>query len=464
MIRVVAASVLIAALVSTAARAYPVDGWDETSIDRLLAFDLAREPLLRTGGIEPGGLWSKHEVRLRLAGVPFKMPGADPAFGAQVRQLLGGDAAGYGVAVLDVSDPEHPRYAEHQGGYTQIPGSVGKIMVALAWFQALADLYPKDVEARNRVLRDTVVTADSFIQTDEHDVPVWHPGDPKVLRRPIEIGDRANLWTWMDWMISASSNAAASELMAHLVLLEHYGRGYDGSPGQVQAFFGGGGGGGGILASAMMRSVRANGLDPGQLYQGSLFTRTGKARIPGSGSTATPRGLMHYLVRMEQGKLVDPWSSLQIKRLLYLTDVRIRYASEETLGDSAVYFKSGSLYACRSEPGFACRKYHGNAKNYMNSIAVVESEEDGKSLHYIAVVLSNVLRKDSTDVHRALARGIHEVVEANHGVRRRPMLAPAATPSPATATVELPKGEGTPEVQPLERDDVPGAKRTSDDE
>jgi hypothetical protein len=428
---------------------YPVDAWDETRIDRLLAFDLARAGLLRDGGIRAGALWSKQEVRLRLRGLDFSMPRPDPAFGAQIRQLLGGDAGGYGVAVLDLTDAERPRYAEHNGGYVQIPGSVGKIMVALAWFQALADLYPHDLEARNRVLRDTVVTADAFIQNDEHDVPVWHPGDPRVLRRPIQLGDRANLWTWMDWMISASSNAAGSELMAHLVLLKQHGRAYDGSLAQAQSL----GGGSGTLANALMRSVRQSGLDPGELYQGSLFTRGGKARLSGGGSTSTPRGLLRYLVRMEQGKLVDPWSSLQIKRLLYLTDVRIRYASEKTLEDSAVYFKSGSLYACRGEAGFACRKYHGNAKNYMNSIAVVESEQDGKSLHYIAVVLSNVLRKDSTDVHRALARGIHEIVEKNHGVRRKPMLAPATTPSPQS--LEAPKAaEGAPAVEPLERDDV----------
>jgi hypothetical protein len=447
----VAAALALACLAAAPARAYPVDAWDETGISRLLAFDLARAPLLKQGGAVPGGLWSKHQVRLRLHGLDFEMPRPDPAFGAEVRRLLGGDAGGYGVAVLDLSDPARPRYAEHNGSYTQIPGSVGKIMVALAWFQALADLYPDDVHARNRLLQDTIVSADSFIQNDEHDVPVWHPGDPRVLRRPIALGDRANLWTWLDWMISASSNAAASELMAHLVLLKHHGRAYDGSPEQAAAFWSRGGGGAGLLGNALMRSVRGSGLDPGQLYQGSLFTRTGRARIPTSGSTSTPRGLLTYLVRMEQGKLVDPWSSLQIKRLLYLTDVRIRYASQPALADSAVYFKSGSLYACRSEAGFACRKYHGNAKNYMNSIAVVESEEDGKSLHYIAVVLSNVLRKDSTDVHRDLALGIHQSIRAHHGVRPKPMLAPAVEPSPATA--EAPVPQKPPEVEPLDRDD-----------
>ncbi|HSJ98700.1 MAG TPA: hypothetical protein VLC53_16610, partial [Myxococcota bacterium] len=303
--RRVAAALALACLAAAPARAYPVDAWDETGISRLLAFDLARAPLLKQGGAVPGGLWSKHQVRLRLHGLDFEMPRPDPAFGAEVRRLLGGDAGGYGVAVLDLSDPARPRYAEHNGSYTQIPGSVGKIMVALAWFQALADLYPDDVHARNRLLQDTIVTADSFIQNDEHDVPVWHPGDPRVLRRPIALGDRANLWTWLDWMISASSNAAASELMAHLVLLKHHGRAYDGSPEQAAAFWSRGGGGAGLLGNALMRSVRASGLEPGQLYQGSLFTRTGRARIPTSGSTSTPRGLLNYLVRMEQGKLVD---------------------------------------------------------------------------------------------------------------------------------------------------------------
>lgn len=449
--RLTAVALALACLCPASAQAYPVDAWDETGIDRLLAFDLARVPLLETGGIVPGGLWSKHEVRLRLRGVDFRMPRSDPGFVSEIRSLLGGDAGGYGVAVLDLSDPARPRYAEHNGGYTQIPGSVGKIMVALAWFQALADLHPNDVHARNRLLQDTIVTADAFIQNDEHDVPIYRPGDPRVERRPIQIGDRANLWTWLDWMISASSNAAASELMAHLVLLKHYGRAYDGSPEQAAAFWSRGGGGAGILGNALMRSVRQSGLDPSLLYQGSLFTRTGKARIPTSGSTSTPRGLLQYLVRMEQGKLVDPWSSLQIKRLLYLSDVRIRYASQAALADSAVYFKSGSLYSCRYEPGFDCRKYHGNAKNFMNSIAVVESEEDGKSLHYVAVVLSNVLRKDSTDVHRDLALRVHRLIEEHHGVQPKPMLAPATTPSPATLDAPVPKK--APEVQPLERDD-----------
>ena len=49
-----------------------------------------------------------------------------------------------------------PRYAEWNGGVRQNPGSVGKLLVALAIFQALADAWPDDIPARERVLRETL--------------------------------------------------------------------------------------------------------------------------------------------------------------------------------------------------------------------------------------------------------------------------------------------------------------------
>ena len=64
--------------------------------------------------------------------------------------------------MLDLSDPAKPIYAEHRGDHKQNVGSVGKLVVALAVFQALADLYPDDIEARRKVLKNTVVTADTL--------------------------------------------------------------------------------------------------------------------------------------------------------------------------------------------------------------------------------------------------------------------------------------------------------------
>ncbi len=410
-------AIAIAVALAGGARAYPLDAYEETGIARLEAFDLAREPLVKRGDLKPGSLRNMDEVRLRLLEQPnFRLPAPDPELSKRIKGLLGADAASYGITVLDISDPAKPRYVEVNGNRIQNPGSVGKIMVALAWFQALADIYPDDVQARQRLLYQTVITADGFIRTDGHTVPFYKPGDAMVKRRPIAEGDSANLWTFFDWMMSASSNAAASTMMEHLILLVHFGKDYPVSQEAVAAFFektpqkelsk--------IYLDAMIQPLGRNGLDSGKLRQGSFFTREGKKRVPGTNSLATARELMKYAVLMEQGKLVDSWSSLQIKRLLYLTDIRIRYAAQPALDGSAVYYKSGSLYGCKPEPGFECGKYMGNRMNYLNSVAIVESEENDRALDYIVVVLSNVLKKNSQDVHKSMAQGVHQLIRASN--------------------------------------------------
>jgi hypothetical protein len=123
---------------------------------------------------------------------------------------------------------------------------------------------------------------------------------------------------------------------------------------------------------------------------------------------------MEYLLLMEQGKLIDEYSSRQLKRLLYMTERRIRYASAPALKDSAVYFKSGSLYSCQPEEGFKCGKYKGNKMNYMNSIAIVESPAGDYKLNYIVTLVSNVLRKNSAVAHQTLATRIQRLLERYH--------------------------------------------------
>jgi len=123
---------------------------------------------------------------------------------------------------------------------------------------------------------------------------------------------------------------------------------------------------------------------------------------------------------MEQGRLVDVFSSREIKRLLYMTERRIRYASSPALQDSAVYFKSGSLYSCKAEPGFKCKKYHGNVKNYMNSVAIVETPAGVGRLYYIVTLISNVLYKNSAVDHQTLATYIHRLIEADHPPEQTP--------------------------------------------
>jgi hypothetical protein len=187
----------------------------------------------------------------------------------------------------------------------------------------------------------------------------------------------------------------------------------------------------------MLPPLTRNGLDKEKLRQGSLFTAEGKRRVPGTNSVGTSRDFMHLIVKMEQGRLVDRFSSEEIKRLIYLTDRRIRYASSPALNDAAVFFKSGSLYSCKQESGFKCGKYMGNVRNYMNSVAIVETEQtDGVlPLRYAVVVMSNVLRKNSAVEHQTLATRIHRLMQEAHPVPTAEV-APAATSVPATAGIE----------------------------
>ncbi len=401
------------------ASAYPLDSTEATGSERLAAYRLGQKGREREGGtlFPKGALLPSSEVRLSLLDRPdFEIPPPDAELSAELRRVLGADARFYSLALLDLTDPDHPRYAGVNPDQAQNPGSVGKIMAGLALFQALADLHPDDLDARRRLLRETQVTADGFIRNDDHEVPFWKPGDIRVERRPIQLGDVANLWTWLDWMLSSSSNAAASEVMAQLVLLRNFGRDYPVSGAEAAAYFSKTPKSAltKLYLSAMIDPIGRNGLDRRKLQQGSFFTREGKARIPGTSSIATSGELLRYLVRMEQGKLVDPFSSLELKRLLYLTEQRIRYASQPALADSALYFKSGSLYSCKPEAGYSCGKFLGNRLNFMNSMVLVETHDRNPPLRYAVAVLSNVLKKNSAETHADLALEIHRLVEAAH--------------------------------------------------
>ena len=230
-------------------------------------------------------------------------------------------------------------------------------------------------------------------------------------------------WTAPWWTASASSNAAAGMLMKELILLKHFGKDYPVPKPEADAWLKSTKKSelGRIFKQAMQEPLGRNGLDVAKLRQGAFFTREGKNRVPASsGSTSTAGELMKYMVQIEKGELVDAWSSREIKKLLYLTDQRIRYAASPVLDDSAVYFKSGSLYGCKPERGYECGKFLGNRINYMNSMVIIESHDRDPQIRYAVVVLSNVLRKNSSEVHQEMGAKIHRIIQGFHPERTTP--------------------------------------------
>ncbi len=397
--------------------AYPLYGSEDTGIRRLEHARLAHEGKIKGQKRISGELLSVEQVDLRLLDhKDLELPTPDPDFTAQISKLLGGAKDLYGIAVLDLSDLSNVRYAEHNGERTQNPGSVGKVVVAAGLFQALADVHPDDLARRKAVLRDTTVVADDFILKDSHTVRLWDPASQVLTRRPLEVGDQASLFEFVDWMISPSSNAAAAMVQRETMLLAHFGEAYP-QPGDVsQRFFeetpkpelGA------LFATTFEGAMTRNGLNVEHLRQGSFLTRGGKAKVPGATSHATSRELVKFMLLVEQGKIVDEFSSREMKRLLYITERRIRYASSPALREAAVYFKSGSFYKCEAEAGFTCKKYMGNKLNLMNSVAVVEAPAADRKLFYMVALLSNVLRKNSAVDHQTLATRIHELIEQHH--------------------------------------------------
>jgi acid stress-induced BolA-like protein IbaG/YrbA len=52
----------------------------------------------------------------------------------------------------------------------------------------------------------------------------------------------------------------------------------------------------------------------------------------------------------------------------------------------------------------------------MNSVAIIEQEIEGTQLHYMVVVLSNILRKNSAVEHQALGVDIHNLMRVRYGL------------------------------------------------
>jgi len=405
--------------------AYPLDSYEATGIGRLEEARRVQAGELPGTKQPRGALLTREEVDLRLAGAieEAPLPALDPEFTRQVRDLLGPYASAYAVSILDLSDPAAPRYAEVNGEVLRNPGSVGKLLVALAFFQALADLYPDDEQKRFDILKSTVVTADEFVLSDSHTVRRWDREHERLVRRPLAPGDRGTLFEYMDWMLSASSNSAAAALMKEGMLLQAFGTRYPVPFEEGKRYFKETPRA--ELTSALARFIQEpvtrNGLDLAQLRQGSFFTATGKRKVQGTSSHASTRELMKYMLKLEQGRLVDAFSSREIKRLLYSTERRIRYASSPALFNSAVYFKSGSWFGCKPEPDFVCRPYAGNVRNFMNSVAMVEHPSSPRRMHYVVTLMSNVLRRNSAVDHQSLATRIQRLMEKRH---------PVAAPTP----------------------------------
>src|SRR5437764_626207 len=113
--RVLTVAVTFTALFTVLLAAYPLDSARRTGIRRLIGYELAQQGKVRGPKIPPGGLWGEARIQLRLLNnrnfdIRPDTP-RDTALQARLESILGGRNVSYGIALLDISDPAHPRYA-----------------------------------------------------------------------------------------------------------------------------------------------------------------------------------------------------------------------------------------------------------------------------------------------------------------------------------------------------------------
>lgn len=405
-----AACGLLALTVASSAAAYPIDpaSTERSGIERLKGTFNARK-------LVPGAMLTGDEIVLRLESKPQADIGAmDPVLKAAIDSIFEGRDPSYAVAVIDITDPENIAWAGRREDVTQYPGSVGKVLCATAFFDGLARAFP-DTAMREKKLRESVIVAGPWGAGDSHKVPVHDPEWGGNHSRAVVATDAFRMSEWLDHALSASANSAGAVLWREAMLLHELGSSWPGTPEQREAVLSKKGADLYALSQVIITEpLTKAGLDLKGLKQGTFWTNYGQAKVPGTQSFASPRELARLLMRIEQGRLVDAWSSRELKRYLYLTRKRYRYSYAPELNDAAVFFKSGSLYDCEPEAGFNCGKYRGNAKNFMNSICIIENParpaEGVPQKRYIVALMSNVLRVNSAWDHSRLGAAIDEAV------------------------------------------------------
>lgn len=392
------------------AEAYPIDGVTKTKIRRLLRLErMDTAKLVRT--LPYGARYHLPYVKLNLVGrkIDSNLLASDPILEEELEKLIPNGGRAYSLAIMDITPGREPRYVERNAELTYQPGSVGKLAVITALMCELENVYADSVQARWDLMRDHVVKGGPFAVYDHHTIPEYDPQTERYSRPRVNQQHEFSLYEWADHMLSVSNNGAASVVWREAILMRVFGPGYpDLTREEAENYFRQTSRGElrDLSRSVISEPLRHMGIGHDEFRVGTMFTRGASGIVPPQGgSSATPRGLMKWMTALESGTLIDEASSLEIKRLLYMTDRRIRYAHAPVLDSAAVYFKSGSLYGCK--PGTSCGKYRGNRMNYMNSVCIVEQPEGTR---YLVALMTNVLGRNSAYDHQLLATRIDRML------------------------------------------------------
>jgi hypothetical protein len=396
---------------------YPIDGYQRTGIKRLYQIHKMQIDSVPYNRIPFGAYKKLTDIKLNLTSRTEDSIKAlfveNKEFAERIKRLVPSGA--YSLAVMDMTNANDLKYAAHRENVGYQPGSVGKIAVLNAVFTQMAKVC-NDFDQRIMYLKDIKVSSRYWGTGDHHTVPIYDIEKDKLTKRHVVASDKFSLFEWLDHMVSVSNNGAASVMYREAMLMAAFGPDYvnlteeqgenyfKDTPRDSLT---------NLANTVVNEPLRTLGITEDDWRLGGMFTRTADKYVGRKGgSIGTPKGLMKWFVKLEQGKIVDEKTSLEMKRLLYSTDRRIRYAKSNRLDSAAVYFKSGSYYKCDRKKDPNCKDYAGNVFNYMNSVIIVEHPNNGSK--YIVCLMSNVLNKNSAGAHMYLASKIDDLIEKNN--------------------------------------------------
>jgi len=147
-----------------------------------------------------------------------------------------------------------------------------------------------------------------------NEVPFFDADTQMLEFKIIQPGHQFTLWEWLDHMISASANSAASTVWKELILMRVYGEKYPPSSQEESRFFD-------QTAKPVLQQLalavindvlRSHGILGQEWQHGTFFTGYGQRIIPGVASYASPRALLKFLYKLESGTFIDEWSSLEM--------------------------------------------------------------------------------------------------------------------------------------------------------
>jgi hypothetical protein len=396
---------------------YPIDGYNKTGIKRLKRLEKTLDSTITEYYLRKGSFKKYDEINLWMCEKTIPVDSimtVDKEFQQEMLRLFP-SRSGYGITVLDMTDIDHMRYAAMNENSGFQPGSVGKIVVATAFFTELRNLCPGDFNVRTELMKNKVVKSGRWGLYDHHTIPIYNIEKDSFIKRTVIATDEFTLYEWVDHMLSVSNNGAASIVWREALLMRIFGDKYFTlTQDEADAYLEKANRSEltNIAIDLVNQPLRDLGITQDEWRLGSFFTN-GPDKYVGSkgGSIATPKGLMKYFINLEQGLVIDQESSLEIKRLLYMTDRRIRYGASPQLNDAALYFKSGSLYSNNKALGTPYGEYKGNVYNYMNSVCIVEHPN---GTNYIVCLESNVLSTNSAGAHMYLASAIDKQIRKKY--------------------------------------------------